>query len=214
MDYSFNGDIAAKYGVDEAVFIHNLYWWIRKNQANGRHYKDGKTWTYNSIAAWSELFPFWSESQVRRIVDKLKNNGAILVESYNKGKFDHTKWYAISDEIMEIYAGNMQNYDLPKLSNQNCRNRQIRIDGIVKSTTDNIPDNIPDSIGRFTPPTLQEVQVYCMNRHNNVDPEKFIDFYSAKGWMIGKNKMKDWKAAVRTWEKGEKEVKKDEKWLD
>ena len=51
MDYSFNGDIAAKYGVDEAVFIHNLYWWIRKNQANGRHYKDGKTWTYNSIAA-------------------------------------------------------------------------------------------------------------------------------------------------------------------
>lgn len=53
-----------------------------------------------------------------------------------------------------------------------------------------------------------------MNRHNNVDPEKFIDFYSAKGWMIGKNKMKDWKAAVRTWEKGEKEVKKDEKWLD
>ena len=214
MDYSFNGDIAAKYGVDEAVFIHNLYWWIRKNQANGRHYKDGKTWTYNSIAAWSELFPFWSESQVRRIVDKLKNNGAILVESYNKGKFDHTKWYAISDEIMEIYAGNMQNYDLPKASNQNCRNRQIRIDGIVKSTTDNIPDNKPDSIGRFTPPTLQEVQVYCMNRHNNVDPEKFIDFYSAKGWMIGKNKMKDWKAAVRTWEKGEKEVKKDEKWLD
>ena len=69
-------------------------------------------------------------------------------------------------------------------------------------------------MGRFTPPTLQEVQVYCMSRHNNVDPEKFIDFYSAKGWMVGKNKMKDWKAAVRTWEKGEKEVKKDEKWLD
>lgn len=69
-------------------------------------------------------------------------------------------------------------------------------------------------MGRFTPPTLQEVQVYCMSRHNNVDPEKFIDFYVAKGWMIGKNKMKDWKAAVRTWEKGEREVKKDEKWLD
>lgn len=69
-------------------------------------------------------------------------------------------------------------------------------------------------MGRFTPPTLQEVQVYCMSRHNNVDPEKFIDFYAAKGWMIGKNKMKDWKASVRTWEKGEKEVKKDEKWLD
>jgi hypothetical protein len=67
-----------------------------------------------------------------------------------------------------------------------------------------------DSIGkvnnivRFTPPTVDEVTDYCLERNNHVDPQAFIDFYESKGWYIGKNKMKDWKAAVRTWEKNER----------
>ena len=56
----------------------------------------------------------------------------------------------------------------------------------------------------FNPPTVEEVREYCTERGNTVDPEAFIDFYESKGWMIGKNKMKDWKAAVRTWEQGDK----------
>lgn len=54
---------------------------------------------------------------------------------------------------------------------------------------------------RFTPPTLTDVKQYCEERNNHVDAERFIDFYESKGWMVGKSKMKDWKAAVRTWEK-------------
>ena len=57
---------------------------------------------------------------------------------------------------------------------------------------------------RFKPPTIQEVKAYCIERGNNVDPERFVDFYESKGWMVGKNKMKDWKAAVRTWEQKDK----------
>jgi predicted phage replisome organizer len=56
----------------------------------------------------------------------------------------------------------------------------------------------------FKPPTLEEVQAYCKERNNNVDAERWYNFYTSKGWMIGKNKMKDWKAAVRTWEKQDK----------
>jgi hypothetical protein len=55
----------------------------------------------------------------------------------------------------------------------------------------------------FTPPTLEEVKAYCNERNNKIDAERWYDFYSSKGWMIGKNKMKDWKAAVRTWEKSD-----------
>jgi len=55
----------------------------------------------------------------------------------------------------------------------------------------------------FIPPTLEEVQAYCKERNNNVDAQKWYDFYQSKGWMKGKNKMKDWKACVRTWEKSE-----------
>ena len=54
---------------------------------------------------------------------------------------------------------------------------------------------------RFVPPTLEEVKAYCAERKNNVDAARFIDYYTANGWLIGKNKMKDWKAAVRTWER-------------
>ena len=54
----------------------------------------------------------------------------------------------------------------------------------------------------FAKPTVEEVKAYCVERKNNVNPDKFIDFYESKGWLIGKNPMKDWKACVRTWEKG------------
>lgn len=54
---------------------------------------------------------------------------------------------------------------------------------------------------RFTPPTLEDVKAYCLERNNNVDAERFIDYYTANGWKVGKNPMKDWKAAVRTWER-------------
>lgn len=54
---------------------------------------------------------------------------------------------------------------------------------------------------RFQKPSVDEVRQYCFERGNGIDPETFIDFYEARGWMIGKNPMKDWKAAVRTWEK-------------
>ena len=57
------------------------------------------------------------------------------------------------------------------------------------------------SIKKFIPPEVHEVRAYCMERGNDVDPERFVDFYEAKGWMVGKNKMKDWRAAVRNWER-------------
>ena len=54
---------------------------------------------------------------------------------------------------------------------------------------------------RFTPPTVEEVRAYCKERRNDVDPARFCDFYTMKGWMVGSQRMKDWKAAVRTWER-------------
>ena len=64
----------------------------------------------------------------------------------------------------------------------------------------------PTRTRRFTPPTVDEVRAYCKERGNGVDPQRFVDYYSSNGWMVGKTKMKDWKAAVRTWEQ------RDSKW--
>ena len=57
---------------------------------------------------------------------------------------------------------------------------------------------------RFAPPTLEEVSAYCAERGNHVDPEHFVSFYESNGWKVGKNPMKDWKAAVRTWERDDR----------
>lgn len=62
---------------------------------------------------------------------------------------------------------------------------------------------VKDNNNIFKPPTVDDVRAYCTERGNSVDPQSFVDFYESKGWMIGKNKMKDWKAAVRTWERSE-----------
>ena len=62
-------------------------------------------------------------------------------------------------------------------------------------------DMVAKTKKQFLPPTIEDVKKYCSLRGNKVSPETFVDFYESKGWMVGKNKMKDWKAAVRTWEK-------------
>ena len=61
-----------------------------------------------------------------------------------------------------------------------------------------------NTIVRFVKPTVDEVQAYCLERNNGINATDFVDFYESKGWMIGKNHMKDWKAAIRTWERKRK----------
>lgn len=143
MDYSFNGEIARIYGVDEAVFIHNLYWWIAKNEANGRHYHDGRSWTYNSMRALSELFPFWTEKQIRRIIRNLEANGALHVGNYNQYPYDRTQWYALDESVLSIYRNGQ--IDSPKWANDIRPNGQMTSAQMGGPIPDSKPDNIPDN---------------------------------------------------------------------
>ena len=67
----------------------------------------------------------------------------------------------------------------------------------------------PPRAARFTPPSVEEVLEYCRERGNGVDARRFVDFYEAKGWKIGRERMRDWKAAVRTWERGDSHAGQD-----
>ena len=102
----------------------------------------------------------------------------------------------------------------PPVDNQWTDNGQTT-DGIGKDRLgkyrleeDNNPPNPPKRGKRFTPPTVEEVREYCRERGNSVNAEQFVDFYASKNWMVGKNKMVDFKAAVRNWERREKEKPK------
>lgn len=69
-----------------------------------------------------------------------------------------------------------------------------------QKTQDEDKDERVSRAKRFTPPTVEEVAAYVKERGSDVDAQRFVDFYSSKGWAVGKNPMKDWRAAVRTWE--------------
>lgn len=73
---------------------------------------------------------------------------------------------------------------------------------IKESTPKGVPKK---SAVRFTPPSREEVQAYIKERDYNVDADRFVDFYTSKGWMVGKNSMKDWKAAVRNWARSQRQ---------
>lgn len=95
-----------------------------------------------------------------------------------------------------------------------------RLDKIRLDKNSNIIIPIEEKSSKFIPPTLEEVKAYCDERNNKVIPEAFISFYESKGWYVGKNKMKDWKAAIRTWELKEKKqnnnktIKEEPQWVE
>jgi hypothetical protein len=76
-----------------------------------------------------------------------------------------------------------------------------------QKTDDDTLEPDPRPKGRFVPPTVDEVDEYCTERVNNVDAQRFVDYYEANGWKVGRNRMKDWRAAVRTWERNNQKPK-------
>ena len=148
----------------------------------------------------------------------LFDSGIIVIKHWKMHNYIQADRYRPTDYVEEksmlgIKSNKAYTLDVSKMDTECIHNGYIGKDSIGKVSIDK--DSIDkDSKGesvrwekakRFYPPTLDEVKKYCEERKNNIDPMAFIDFYSSKGWMIGKNRMKDWKAAVRTWERKRKE---------
>lgn len=94
--HSFDPVVAKRVGLNAAVIYQNLLFWIEKNEANDHNFKDGRYWTYNSIAAFAKLFPYFTEKQIRTAIDKLLNAGLILKGNYSQDRYDRTAWYALN----------------------------------------------------------------------------------------------------------------------
>ena len=225
----FNVGVAQKYGVEEAIIIQNLHHWIEKNEANERHFHDGRYWSYNSVKAFSDLFPYWNSRHIARLLIKMEQDGIILAGNYNKNPYDRTKWYALTDSVLSIY----QKWEMekPEVSNGDTGSDQPIPDSKPDINTDSKPNkekeekeserivdvsynesshessDAPHQTKTFMPPTVEEVEAYCKERSNHVDPQKFIDFYETNGWVQGKSRkpIKSWKACVRTWEGQDKD---------
>ena len=97
MKHIFDVDIAKEYGVNEAVILESMNYWIQKNKANGKHFYEGEYWTYNSVKAFHEMFPYMTERQISYCLNKMVEKGLIKKGNFNKLKYDQTCWYAITD---------------------------------------------------------------------------------------------------------------------
>lgn len=103
----------------------------------------------------------------------------------------------------------VERVDTPCIQNGYSSDTQVRLDKVSIGENRLIEENaasgaLPASKPRFTKPTLEEIIAYCEERGNNVDPQAFFDFYESKGWRVGNQAMKDWRASVRTWERRER----------
>lgn len=210
MMHHFDVAVAEKVGVHAAILLDNFIFWIEKNRVDRKHFHDGKTWTYISKRGLTEYFPYLTERQIKYALSKLEDNGMIQKGNFNQNPYDRTLWYTVtkpylstgqncpmtSDEIVQPipYTNPDTNNTIPPLSNTLSNERLL----------ERPPEGAPPqkSVQRkFVPPKLEEVEDYCRERGNAVDASRFMDYYESVGWKVGKQSMKDWKAAVRTWER-------------
>jgi len=95
----FNVEDAVKHGVEKAIILYNIRFWLDKNKANRQGVRDGYYWTYNSASAFAELFPYLHPRSITRWLTELEASGVLKSsDTYNKSKFDKTKWYTIPSE--------------------------------------------------------------------------------------------------------------------
>ncbi len=98
MNHMFDAEIAAKYGLHAAILLENIRFWIEKNRCNGRHYHDGRYWTYSSAKAFTEFFPYLTERQVRYALKQIEEDGLVITGNFNSSTYDRTVWYALTDK--------------------------------------------------------------------------------------------------------------------
>lgn len=104
MEHHFDIEVAQQVGgVEKAVLLYNLDFWIQKNKVNEDHFYDGQTWTYNSSRAFAELFPYMKARSIAQRLQELEKDGYLVSsQKYNDTKYNHTKWYSLTEKYYSV----------------------------------------------------------------------------------------------------------------
>lgn len=147
-------------------------------------------------------------SEVHKVCEYSLETKEILLLNWHKYNWTTSEKFRkpLKREIDNIKNDLFKAY-LTKLFNGEGVEYPIDTTSIDTTVTVTDTDTVTDTVTDKSIPTIDEVYAYCKERKNGINPEAFYDFYESKGWMVGKNKMKDWKACVRTWEKRERQDK-------
>lgn len=207
--HSFSVAAACKVGVNCAVILQSIYYWVTKNEANGNSYHDGRYWTYNSVKAFSDMFPYLSKGQIDGVLKRLERDGYIVTGNYNKVKYDRTKWYALTDSgyaLMENAKSISKNQEMDSEVSENGLSEDEKPIPVSDTVTDPNTDKDRDrKRKRFTPPTRDEVAGYIHEMGYGLDPDEFMDKNEMRGWKQNNGQqIVDWRACVRMFERNRK----------
>lgn len=186
--HSFDPEIAKQVGVNAAVIYQNILWWAERNAANNKHNHEGLWWTYNSVSAFAELFPYLTSKQIRTSLDRLEKQGLILSGSFNKSAYDRTKWYAPTCPIGE--------HDLPIGANEIVQKGEP----IPVINTDHKRDIKRTLAEDWNPtafhPQTKSAQIIAgwTQEEYQTTLEHFVQHHRSKG-----SKFADWQSAWGTW---------------
>lgn len=214
--YHFDTQDARDYGVDGAIILYNLSWWIAKNAANKRNFFDGRYWTHNSTKAFVELFPFWNQQKIGRILRKLEADGAIISGNYNKAGYDKTKWYSvIKSACLNLNNGTLKS-EQPIPDSKPDSKQHISSDAVASGgeSADPAQDksnqkpnaDAPSRSKSVEPPELAEVlewaEAWARKKGKPVVPvkgaaRKAFDYYDRLDWKDSRGaKVKSWKQKI------------------
>jgi len=218
MEHHFNTDVAKDCGIEESILLHNFHFWLSKNAANEKHFHDGLYWFYNSKKAFVDLFPYMNETKIFRSIKNLEERGFVVKGNYNTDKWNKTNWYAITKfgltylqtkgYSISVFGALFQNgtIDSGKMNDGALQNEQSILINNTYTNTDSKQEKEDTIISSkkekgFVKPTIQEIQAHILEKGYTFDAEAFYAFYESNGWKVGKNPMKNWKAACTTWAK-------------
>lgn len=169
------------------------YFIVRGNRVNVKRGQIGRS-QQNLAERWR-----WSRGKVDRFLTEMENDGRIIQQ---KSRLTSLISIVNFESMCSMVQQNEQQTAQQVIQQTDINNKKNNQNN---NNTSSIEEDREKPQKRFVPPTLEEVQAYIVEKGYSVDAESFIAFYQSKNWYVGKNKMKDWKAALVTWEKRERE---------
>lgn len=219
----FDVDLATEIGVKNAIMFQNIGYWVELNKANDRNKYGDDYWTYNSVAAFKDIFPYWTDAQIRRILDSLLEKKLIKKGSFNNDRKDRTSWYTLTKKGLAMY----EKKAFVETDKSICENEQVHL---RKSTnafveinkcniitdnkhTDNKPDNKQKenntkekvlwrmSFEEYKRMTEEAKQRLLSDREFK---DKMLDWFPNLDYDKTIDKTADWWASVQGWEHNKK----------
>lgn len=191
MPHCFEVELAERYGLLEAILLNYFRFWIKKNEANEVHFHDGMYWTYNSVRAFCELFPYASKKMIEKALNHLEEEGLIITGNFNKSPYDRTKWYTVTEKGMcDCHCGDT---DFPHRGNGNPpQGKPIPVNNTVNNTfnrnveIEEIVSYLNEKVGSKYRPSTEATQKHINARLEEkftIDDFKAVIDKKADEWL-------------------------------